>query len=135
MRCDRMSIDIVLQIGGGNIMKKTKRVAYVSTYTMGDDHGIKIYDVDMEKGRMSEKGEVVIRNSSYVTISHNGKYLYSIQVMELKGDIMHYIYKLTFPGTQRQYIKNAKWFLCCCFVFDSLNSSSWRHFQLGTWGL
>ena len=48
-----------------------------------------------------------------------GKYLYSIQVMELKGDIMHYIYKLTFPGTQRQYIKNAK----CFFVFDLLNYS------------
>ncbi|MBQ6788224.1 MAG: lactonase family protein [Lachnospiraceae bacterium] len=59
-------------------MGKMKHVAYVSTYTMGDDHGIKIYDVDMENGRMTEKGEVLISNSSYVTISHNGKYLYSI---------------------------------------------------------
>ena len=38
----------------------------------------KIYDVDMNKGRMKEIGEVLISNSSYVTISHNGKYLYSI---------------------------------------------------------
>lgn len=55
-----------------------KYVAYISTYTQGDSHGIKIYDVDMEKGRFIEKDEVEITNSSYVTISHNGKYLYSI---------------------------------------------------------
>lgn len=59
-------------------MAEKKCVAYVSTYTMGDKHGIKIYDVDMEKGRFSEKGEVEITNSSYVTISHNRKYLYAI---------------------------------------------------------
>ena len=57
---------------------KEKYVAYVSTYTQGDNHGIKIYDVDMENGRFVEKGKVKITNSSYVTISHNGKYLYSI---------------------------------------------------------
>lgn len=55
-----------------------KYVAYVSTYTQGDKHGIKIYDVDMEKGRFIEKDKVEITNSSYVTISHNGKCLYSI---------------------------------------------------------
>lgn len=55
-----------------------KYVAYVSTYTQGDSHGIKIYDVDMEKGRFIEKDKVEITNSSYVTISHSGKYLYSI---------------------------------------------------------
>lgn len=59
-------------------MAKDKYVAYVSTYTQGDSHGIKIYDVDMEKGRFHEKDKVEITNSSYVTISHNGKYLYSI---------------------------------------------------------
>lgn len=40
-----------------NSMAGKKCVAYVSTYTMGDKHGIKIYDVDMEKGRFSEKGK------------------------------------------------------------------------------
>lgn len=55
-----------------------KYVAYVSTYTSGDSHGIRVYDVDMEKGRFVEKDKVEITNSSYVTISHNGKYLYSI---------------------------------------------------------
>ena len=59
-------------------MSKSKYVAYVSTYTMGDNHGIKIYDVDIAQGRMKEKAEVEITNSSYVTISHSGKYLYSI---------------------------------------------------------
>ncbi len=59
-------------------MEKAKYVAYVSTYTQGDNHGIKIYDVDMEKGRFIEKDEVEISNSSYISISHNRKYLYSI---------------------------------------------------------
>ncbi len=59
-------------------MKKEKYVAYVSTYTMNDNHGIKIYDVDMKNGQFKEKDEVEITNSSYLTISHNSKYLYSI---------------------------------------------------------
>ncbi|MGN0131883.1 MAG: lactonase family protein [Lachnospiraceae bacterium] len=59
-------------------MNKDKYVAYVSTYTMNDNHGITIYDVDMKNGRFIEKAQVEITNSSYVTISHNKKYLYSI---------------------------------------------------------
>jgi 6-phosphogluconolactonase len=59
-------------------MAQEKYVAYVSTYTYGDKHGIKIYDVDMEKGRFTEKDKVEITNSSYVSISHNRKFLYSI---------------------------------------------------------
>lgn len=58
-----------------------KYVAYVSTYTSGmkdNIHGIKIYDVDMENGYFKEKGQVEITNSSYLTISHNSKFLYSI---------------------------------------------------------
>jgi 6-phosphogluconolactonase len=60
--------------------KKEKYVAYVSTYTSGskDICGIKIYDVDMEKGRFTEKGQIEITNSSYMTTSHSRKYLYSI---------------------------------------------------------
>lgn len=59
-------------------MSMERYVAYVSTYTMGDRHGIKIYDVDMEKGAFVEKDQVEITNSSYVTISKNKKFLYSI---------------------------------------------------------
>lgn len=57
---------------------KAKYVAYVSTYTTGDKHGIKIYDVDMDNGRFTKKDQVEITNSSYVTISKSKKYLYSI---------------------------------------------------------
>ena len=53
-------------------------VAYVSTYTMNDNHGITIYDVDVKKGRFQKKSQIEITNSSYLTISHNQKFLYSI---------------------------------------------------------
>ena len=55
-------------------------VAYVSSYTKSREHkyGIRIYDVDMENGYLKEKKQVEITNSSYVSISHNRKYLYSI---------------------------------------------------------
>ena len=59
-------------------MEKSEYVAYVSTYTMKDDVGIHIYDVDTQKGRLLEKGEVHITNSSYLTISHNKRFLYAI---------------------------------------------------------
>ena len=61
-------------------MSQKKYVAYVSTYTVGnvDKYGIKIYDVDLENGRLTEKNQVRITNSSYISISHNKKYLYSI---------------------------------------------------------
>ena len=59
-------------------MENDKYVAYVSTYTHGDNHGIKIYDVDLDNGKFLQKDEVEITNSSYIAISHNRKYLYSI---------------------------------------------------------
>ena len=65
--------------------ERKKYVAYVSTYTMGNPFGIKIYDVDMEKGRFTEKNQVEITNSSYITISHNSKYLYSITDMGVES--------------------------------------------------
>ncbi len=61
-------------------VKDNRYVAYVSSYTSGNgtNMGIGIYDVDVKTGRMSKKDQVEITNSSYVTISHNQKYLYSI---------------------------------------------------------
>lgn len=59
-------------------MSKSKYVAYVSSYTMKDDVGIHIYDLNDEEKKITEKGEVHITNSSYLTISHNKKYLYAI---------------------------------------------------------
>lgn len=55
-----------------------KYVAYVAGYTRDDDHGLKIYDVDIKKGRLSEREQLSITNPSYITTSHNGKLLYSI---------------------------------------------------------
>lgn len=55
-----------------------KYVAYVSCYTQGNKFGISIYDVDVKNGRFTEKGQVQVSNSSYITISHNRSYLYSI---------------------------------------------------------
>lgn len=55
-----------------------KYVAYVSCYTRGSKDGIKVYDVDTKKGILTEKAKIQITNSSYITISHNKKCLYSI---------------------------------------------------------
>lgn len=60
-------------------MSEKKYVAYVGTYSHGSSKGIHIYDVDMEEGTLTERCEVAVRNSSYVTRSKNGKYLYSIE--------------------------------------------------------
>ena len=65
--------------------KDEKYVAYVSCYTRGSKVGIRVYDVDMEKGVFLEKEGVEISNSSYVTISHNRKYLYSITDYGVEG--------------------------------------------------
>lgn len=59
-------------------MNKGKYVAYVGTYTHGTSVGIHIYDVDVESGRMKEKRVVPINNPSHLTVSANGKFLYSI---------------------------------------------------------
>ena len=68
-------------------MSQEKYVAYVSTYTVGqkDNYGIRIYDVDMKNGRMTEKNQVEITNSSYISISHNGKYLEVINEGSING--------------------------------------------------
>ncbi len=58
--------------------KDDRYVAYVSTYTRNAKVGIYIYDVDVKAGRLKEKDEVEITNSSYISLSHNGKYLYAI---------------------------------------------------------
>lgn len=64
---------------------KDKYIAYVSIYTMQDKNGIKIYDVDMENGLFTEKAEVKLSNSSYMTITHDKKYLYAITDMGVEA--------------------------------------------------
>lgn len=55
-----------------------KYVAYVGTYTNGSSLGIHIFDLDVEKGSMCQRKVVPINNPSYIKLSHNRKYLYSI---------------------------------------------------------
>ena len=60
-------------------MADRKYVAYVGSYTRGKSKGIKVYDVDVEKGFLTERSETEVSNSSHTAISKNGKYLYSIE--------------------------------------------------------
>ena len=55
-----------------------KCVAYVGTYTRGSGKGIYIYDVNVEEGTMKKRKSVPVRNSAYLCLSANGKYLYSV---------------------------------------------------------
>lgn len=59
-------------------MKQEKYVAYVGTYTYEHSIGIHIYDLDVEKGRMTERKVVDITNPSDLMVSHNKEFLYSI---------------------------------------------------------
>ncbi|HIR89124.1 MAG TPA: lactonase family protein [Candidatus Fimimorpha faecalis] len=57
----------------------TKYAAYVGCYTFhGSSKGICIFDVDVKKGRLKKRKEVAVNNSSYLTISHNKKFLYTV---------------------------------------------------------
>lgn len=58
--------------------KKERYVAYIGTYTLGKSNGIHIYDMDVELGRISERKEVEINNPSYITLSPDKRFLYSI---------------------------------------------------------
>ena len=54
-------------------------VLYAAGYTRDEDHGLRIYDFDPEKGRIVKQiDETQITNPSYISISHNRKFLYSI---------------------------------------------------------
>ncbi len=55
-----------------------KYVVYAAGYTRENDCGIKIYDLDPKKGKLTYRDCVHITNPSYITISHNRKLLYSI---------------------------------------------------------
>lgn len=57
---------------------ENRYIAYVGTYTHGSSKGIHIFDMDVVNGRMTERKVVSVNNPSYVTISHDGRFLYSI---------------------------------------------------------
>ena len=53
-------------------------VAYVGSYTHESSKGVYLFDMDVEKGRISKRNEYELDNPSYITISHSKKFLYSI---------------------------------------------------------
>ena len=55
-----------------------KYVAYVGTYTHESSNGIYLFDMDVEKGRITKRNEYELDNPSYIAVSHNHKYLYAI---------------------------------------------------------
>ncbi len=71
---------VVRKTTGYEFEKGARYVAYVSSYTRSrkEKYGIRVYDVDMENGYLNERSQVEITNSSYVTISKNRRFLYSI---------------------------------------------------------
>ncbi|MDD7220512.1 MAG: lactonase family protein [Clostridia bacterium] len=60
-------------------MSEKKYVAYVGSYTHGSRKGIHVYDVDVEKGILTERSSVEVSNASHTAVSKNGRYLYSIE--------------------------------------------------------
>ena len=59
-------------------MAADKYVAYVGTYTHENSVGIHVYDIDLEKGKLTERSVAPINNPSNVVVAHSGKFLYSI---------------------------------------------------------
>ncbi|MBR3644316.1 MAG: lactonase family protein [Parasporobacterium sp.] len=56
-----------------------KYMAYVGSYTnYGKSKGIAIFDVDVEKGTFYYRKEIAVNNSSYLTISYDHKFLYTL---------------------------------------------------------
>ena len=95
-------------------MAEKKYVAYVGTYTNGSSIGIHIYDIDPETWKMTERGVVPVHNSSYLTKSYSGKYLYSIadegvEVLKIEpdGDLTP-INKVGIEGMRGCYLSTDK---------------------------
>lgn len=55
-----------------------KYVAYVGSYTHESSKGIYLFDMDVEKGRITRRNEYELDNPSYIAVSHSQKYLYAI---------------------------------------------------------
>ena len=57
---------------------KERYIAYAGTYTLGNSKGIHIFDMDVSAGRIKEIKEVPINNPSYIVMSPDQNFLYSI---------------------------------------------------------
>ena len=61
-------------------MAKDRYVAYVGTYTHGSSVGIHIFDVDAEKGKMTER-KVVPINNPYDLIVNAKSYISTVRFL------------------------------------------------------
>lgn len=91
-------------------MDEKKYIAYIGTYTHGSSKGIHIFDMDVKHGVMSLRKVVSVNNPSYITISADGKYLYSIAdegveafLIEEDGDLKK-INKASIQGMRGCYL-------------------------------
>ena len=56
-----------------------RTVAYVGSYTyIGKSKGLTIFDVDVETGIFTKRKEIAVSNASYIRISEDNKFLYSV---------------------------------------------------------
>ncbi|NLZ80292.1 MAG: lactonase family protein [Clostridiales bacterium] len=107
-------------------MKIDRYIAYISSYTHGQSKGITIYDVDVKKGRLTERSEVEINNPSYMVKSNSGKFLYSLcdegltayHIME-NGDLS-FINTGSIKGMRSRYltIDSEDKYLFCAGYYD-----------------
>ena len=51
--------------------------AYIGTYTRGESKGIYMFDFSAEEPVFKPAGNVEITNPSFITMSHDGQFLYS----------------------------------------------------------
>lgn len=66
-----------------------KYIAYIGTYTSGNSEGIYIFNMNSETGRLEQLGTASdIANPSYLAISKDNKYLYSvIETEKFNGEL------------------------------------------------
>lgn len=68
-----------------------KYIGYIGTYTKGDSKGIYSFTLDAEKGELQEvKAAAELENPTYVTISKDNKFLYSVAKNGENGGIASY---------------------------------------------
>ncbi len=91
-------------------MSSKKYVAYAGTYTLGKSKGIHIFDVDVKAGRVAPRCEIEIDNPSYIAVSHDQQFLYSISddgihaYRILKNGNLEYINSSTINGMRGCHI-------------------------------
>ena len=91
-----------------------KYVAYVGSYTRGESKGIYLFDVDIKTAVFKERGYYELTNPSFLTISENGKYLYSdcdegVAAFKILPDgDLEFINKHSIQGLRPCYLRTDK---------------------------